>query len=241
LRNGVTGGSACPLSLVKALEKHGVALHPGWGMTETSPFGSLNTELPPLDNASERDRYRTKPGRPIFGVDMKIVDEQGQELPWDGNRSGELKVRGPWICERYFRSDTNAADADGWFDTGDIATIDSHGFMQITDRSKDLIKPGGEWISSIDVENAAMGHPSVAEAAVIGVPHSKWNERPLLVVVLKAGAVVDKEEILGFLGGKVAKWWVPDDCVFVDAIPHTATGKISKKNLRAQFKDFRYS
>jgi 3-(methylthio)propionyl---CoA ligase len=242
LQRGVTGGAACPLALVKALEKYNVELHPGWGMTETSPFGSLNAHMPVLENATdaERDRYRTKPGRPVFGVEMKIVDDDNNELPWDGQRSGRLNIRGPWICGSYFRNDTSSAHADGWFDTGDIATIDHHSFIQITDRSKDLIKSGGEWISSIEVENNAMGHPAVAEAAVIGVPHAKWTERPLLVVVLKPDAIASKEDILGFLDGKIAKWWIPDDCVFVEAIPHTATGKISKKDLRAQFSDFRY-
>lgn len=239
----VIGGAACPRSLMEALDEYGVWSHVGWGMTEMSPLGTFNTLLPwmhelPVD---EKFAYRLKAGRVIYGVDMRIVDDEGQELPWDGKTSGQLQVRGPWVCSGYYkREDSDAHMEDGWFDTGDVAAIDQYGYMQITDRTKDVIKSGGEWISSIDVENAAMSHPDVAEAAVIGVPHPKWTERPLLVVVKKTGTNPAKEDLLGFLDGKVARWWVPEDCVFVEEIPHTATGKVSKKDLRDTFKDFSY-
>ena len=172
---------------------------------------------------------------------MKIVDDDNNELPWDGVAFGALKVRGPWICDSYFRlENSDAHDDEGWFDTGDVATIDAKGFMQITDRSKDVIKSGGEWISSIDLENTAVDHPAVAEAAVIGMPHEKWTERPLLLVIKKADAELSRDEMLAWFDGKVASWWVPDDCLFVDELPHTATGKLSKKDLREQYKDYHF-
>ncbi len=183
---------------------------------------------------------RAKAGRGIYGVEMRIVDEAGNELPWDGEAFGALQVRGPWICSGYFKleDENESHSADGWFETGDVATIDPLGYMAITDRTKDVIKSGGEWISSIELENTAMGHPAVAEAAVIGVPHPKWTERPLLIVIKAEGAELTREEMLGWLEGKIAKWWIPDDVVFVDEIPHTATGKIKKIELRKQFADY---
>jgi fatty-acyl-CoA synthase len=180
-----------------------------------------------------------KQGHPPFGVEMKITDDIGKDLPWDGKTFGRLKVRGPAVARSYYKVDGDTVfEDDGWFDTGDVATMDPYGYMQITDRAKDVVKSGGEWISSIELENLAVGHPKVAEAAVIGVPHPKWDERPLLIVVLKAGETAGKEEILGFMRGKIANWWLPDDVVFVGEIPHTATGKIQKIELRATFRDY---
>jgi fatty-acyl-CoA synthase len=180
-----------------------------------------------------------KQGHPPFGVEMKITDDAGKELPWDGKTFGRLKVRGPAVAKAYYKvAGDPVFEKDGWFDTGDVATMDRYGYMQITDRAKDVIKSGGEWISTIDLENLAVGHPKVAEAAVIGVAHPKWDERPLLVIVLKKGESASKQDILGFMQGKTAKWWMPDDVVFVDEIPHTATGKIQKITLRQQFKDY---
>ncbi len=243
LKRVVIGGAACPEALLRALDQFGVYAHIGWGMTEMSPLGTLNTLMPWMEELpdAEKTAYRLKAGRLIYGVQMRIVDASGAELPWDGKHSGQLQVRGPWVCKSYYRLDTSDAHLpDGWFDTGDVAAIDAHGYMQITDRTKDVIKSGGEWISSIEVENAAMGHPDVLEAAVIGVPHPKWTERPLLVVVKRPGTDPAKETILGFLKDKIATWWIPEDCVFVEFIPHTATGKVSKKDLRDQFRDYSY-
>jgi len=243
LKRVVVGGAACPEALMRAMDQLGVYMHVGWGMTEMSPLGTLNTLLPWMEELPDEEKmaYRLKAGRLIYGVQMRVVNDQGEELPWDGKTSGQLQVRGPWVCSGYYRmAESDAHLPDGWFDTGDVATIDSHGYMQITDRTKDVIKSGGEWISSIDIENAAMGHADVLEAAVIGVPHPKWTERPLLVVVKRPGAEPKKEEILGFLKGKIANWWIPEDCVFVEFIPHTATGKVSKKDLRDQFKSYSY-
>jgi fatty-acyl-CoA synthase len=211
-------------------------------MTEMSPLGSLCTMKPEyaaLTGEAQLD-VKMKQGHPPFGVDMKITDDKGNDLPWDGKTFGRLKVRGPAVARAYYEVEHDPVfEPDGWFDTGDVATMDQYGYMQITDRSKDVIKSGGEWISSIDLENLAVGHPKVAEAAVIGVAHPKWDERPLLVVVLKKGESATKEDLLGFMQGKIAKWWLPDDVVFVDEIPHTATGKIQKLTLRQQFKDYR--
>ncbi|MGI9287259.1 MAG: 3-(methylthio)propionyl-CoA ligase [Pseudomonadales bacterium] len=245
LERVVVGGAACPLSIMDEFaDKHGVTVHHAWGMTETGPLGVFNTLKPGMEELpkDELDKIRVKQGRPIYGVEIKIVDEAGNEQPWDGKAFGEVKIRGPWVCSGYFKMENSSAhDDDGWFATGDVATMDADGYMQITDRTKDVIKSGGEWISSIDLENAAVGHPQVAEAAVIGVPHPKWSERPLLLVVKKPDAELSKEEVLGYLEGKVAKWWIPEDAVFIDELPHTATGKISKKDLRDQFKDYQYS
>ena len=243
LNSVVCGGSACPLSLMKEMEKHGVMVHMGWGMTEMSPLGSYNRPMKWMDEGSEeeKDAARVRAGRMVYGVQMKIVDGDQNELPWDGIASGLLMVKGPWVISGYYRLDEKPAlDEDGWFDTGDMAAIDEYGYVTITDRVKDVIKSGGEWISSIDVENAAMAHPDVQEAAVIGVADPKWTERPLLIVIPVTGTTPDKDAILASLEGKIAKWWIPGDCVFVDEIPHTATGKISKKDLRDQFADYSY-
>ena len=236
----VIGGSACPPAMIRAFKQdHGVTVLHGWGMTEMSPLGTVcNLKLAQTQLDPERQLdIMAKQGRGIFGVDMKIVDGQGEELPWDGVSTGDLLVRGPWIISSYFKGEGGDPLADGWFPTGDVASIDPEGFLQITDRSKDVIKSGGEWISSIDVENIAMAHPAVAMAACIAVPHPKWDERPLLVVVRKPGADVSREALLAFYEGKVAKWQVPDDVAFVDAIPLGATGKMQKMKLREQFKD----
>lgn len=243
LKNVVVGGAACPLSLMKALESYGVWANCGWGMTEMSPLGTYNQPLGVDEQTQEEiDADRVRGGRLVFGVDMKIVDANNKELPWDGESPGLIKVRGPWVCSSYYKmEDTPAVDEDGWFDTGDMGTLDKGGYLTITDRVKDVIKSGGEWISSNDVENAAMAHEDVEEAAVIGVYHPKWTERPLLIVIPRAGSTPDKQAILASLENKIARWWIPEDCVFVDAIPHTATGKISKKDLREQFKDYEYS
>ncbi|MGS2722870.1 long-chain fatty acid--CoA ligase [Porticoccus sp. GXU_MW_L64] len=238
LQKVVVGGAACPESLKQALESLGVSVRPGWGMTETSPLGAYYMPPPGLENlpAEQQGKYRQSAGRAVFGLEMKIEDARGNELPWDGDSAGELKVRGPWVANGYYKLE-GADDRfdNGWFATGDVATIDSDGYMTITDRVKDVIKSGGEWISSIDVENAAMSHPAVAEAAVIGIPDPKWTERPLLIVVLHPGAEADAESVLASLRGQVADWWIPQACEFVDELPHTATGKVSKKTLREQF------
>jgi fatty-acyl-CoA synthase len=243
LKKVVIGGSACPRAMTQTFqEKYGVEVIHAWGMTEMSPLGSLCTMKPEYAALQGEARLdvQMKQGHPPFGVEMKITDDAGTKLPWDGKKFGRLKVKGPAVTKRYFKAENeNILDDEGFFDTGDVATIDQHGYMQITDRAKDVIKSGGEWISSIDLENLAVGHPKVAEAAVIGVTHPKWDERPLLVIVLKKGEQATKEDILGFMQGKIAKWWMPDDVVFVDEIPHTATGKIQKLTLRQQFRDYR--
>ena len=239
----VIGGSACPPAMIKTFQDdYGVRVLHAWGMTELSPLGTLNTFKEKHFKMSEEERFaiQQKQGRVIFGVEMKIVGGDGNALPHDGKAFGDLLVRGPWIVGEYFKSEGgNPLTPDGWFPTGDVATIDADGYMQITDRSKDVIKSGGEWISSIDLENLAVAHPDVAEAAVIGIFHPKWDERPLLVVVKKPGAAVTKEELLKFFDGKIAKWWMPDDVAFVDQLPHTATGKLLKTKLREDFKDYR--
>ncbi|MGE0099676.1 MAG: 3-(methylthio)propionyl-CoA ligase [Hydrogenophaga sp.] len=241
LKRTVIGGSACPPAMINAFnDQYGVEVLHAWGMTEMSPLGTVCT----LKNAQlslpsdQQLKVRLKQGRAIFGVDMKIVDEAGQELPWDGKTYGDLLVRGPWIIASYFKGEGGDPLRDGWFPTGDVATIDADGFMQITDRSKDVIKSGGEWISSIDVENIAMAHPAVAMAACVGMAHPKWDERPIVVVVKKPGAELTREELLAFYEGKIAKWQVPDDVVFVDAIPLGATGKMQKMTLRQQLKGY---
>jgi len=247
LNRTVIGGSACPPAMITTFqEDYGVTVLHAWGMTEMSPLGTLCTlknkhlALP----AEERNVLRQKQGRAIFGVDMKIVDGDGAELPWDGKTYGDLLVRGPWVVKEYYKGeggDPLVADAQGhgWFPTGDVATIDADGFLQITDRSKDVIKSGGEWISSIDIENIAVAHPAIAMAACIGVAHPKWDERPVVAVVKRPNAEVSREELLKFYEGKTAKWQIPDDVIFVEAIPIGATGKILKTKLREQLKDYR--
>jgi acyl-CoA synthetase (AMP-forming)/AMP-acid ligase II len=244
LKRVIIGGSACPRAMTEAFEtRYGVTVSHAWGMTEMSPLGSF-CSLKPETAALRGDKLyelKVKQGHPPFTVDMKITDDSGSERPWDGKTFGRLKVKGPAVAARYFKGDGGQLlDAEGFFDTGDVATIDTNGYMQITDRAKDVIKSGGEWISSIDIENLAMGHTSVAEAAVIGISHPKWDERPLLIIVLKPHEKPDKVAIMEFLSDKIAKWWLPDDVVFVAEIPHTSTGKIQKTALREQFKDYTY-
>ena len=241
LQRTVIGGSACPPAMLTTFQDHyNVEVLHAWGMTEMSPLGTVctlkNKQLA-LD-AEGRLKIRLKQGRAVYGVDMKIVDAEDNELPWDGKTYGDLLVRGPWIIDRYFKSDESPL-VNGWFPTGDVAIIDADGFMQITDRSKDVIKSGGEWISSIDVENIAMSHPAVAMAACVGMPHPKWDERPIVVVALKPGAEVTREALLEFYEGRIAKWQIPDDVVFVPSIPLGATGKMQKMSLREQLKDYR--
>jgi 3-(methylthio)propionyl---CoA ligase len=247
LKSTVIGGSACPPAMISEFQDvYGVQVLHAWGMTEMSPLGTAGTlkakqmQLP----KGEREAVQRKQGRAIFGVDMRIVDENGNELPWDGKAFGNLEVRGPWVIKSYFKGEggdpLKLDDRNrGWFPTGDVCTIDPEGYIQITDRSKDVIKSGGEWISSIDLENIAVAHPAIAEAAVIGVRHPKWDERPIVVAVKKPGSEVSKAELLKFYEGKIAKWWMPDDVLFVPELPHTATGKLSKLTLRQQLKDYR--
>jgi len=241
LKKVVIGGSACPRAMIEKFREHyGVDVIHAWGMTEMSPLGtlcSLKPEYAGLTGEALLD-VQQKQGHAPFGVEMKITDDAGKPMPWDGKTFGRLKVRGPAVARAYFKDDSNILDSEGYFDTGDVGTIDRYGYLGITDRSKDVIKSGGEWISTIELENLAVGHPKVAEAAVIGVRHPKWDERPLLIIVPKAGQQVGKDELLAFLNGKVANWWLPDDVVFVAEIPHTATGKIQKTTLRTQFKDY---
>ena len=237
LKRTVIGGAACPPAMIRALEdEFGIEVNHAWGLTEMSPRGSVcKLQEKHLSMPAEQQRkLREKQGHVVFGVDWKIVDGNGDELPWDGEAFGDLLVRGPWVIRDYYKS-TKSPLVDGWFPTGDVATIDPDGYLQITDRSKDVIKSGGEWISSIDLENLATAHPAVLEAAVIACRHPKWDERPLLIVVKKPGAELTREQLLAFYEGKVAKWWVPDDVVFVDELPHTATGKLMKTTLRERF------
>ncbi|ODU08902.1 MAG: long-chain fatty acid--CoA ligase [Rubrivivax sp. SCN 71-131] len=246
MKRTVIGGSACPPAMLRTFgDAFGVHVLHAWGMTEMSPLGTVCSLKPrhlPMDREG-RYAVMARQGRAVYGVDMKIVDDAGEELPFGSAQSGELLVRGAWIVEEYFKGEGGSplrsdAAGHGWFPTGDVATIDADGYMYITDRSKDVIKSGGEWIGSIELENIAMAHPAVAMAACIAVQHPKWDERPLLVVVKKPGAEVTKQELLAFFEGKVAKWWIPDDVAFVDAIPLGATGKMQKNRLREQFKDY---
>jgi fatty-acyl-CoA synthase len=239
LQRTVIGGAAVPLQMIKDFrDRHGVTVVQGWGMTEMSPLGTVSTlrhemeALPPEDQA----RLRAKAGHGIFGVAMKIVDDEGRELPWDGKSSGELKVRGPWVCKGYFRLDDSPSHAEpGWFATGDVAAIHPNGFLQITDRAKDVIKSGGEWISSVDLENCACGHPEVLMAAAIGVRHPKWDERPILLVVPRPGCKPQAASVLAHVAQHFAKWQLPDAVIFIDALPMTATGKINKRSLRETY------
>jgi fatty-acyl-CoA synthase len=238
MRRTIIGGSACPPAMMRAFqERYDVQVTHAWGMTEISPLGTVCALKPHQQklDGEQRLAIQAKQGRAVFGVDMKIVDDEGKELPRDGKAAGELMVRGPWIINQYFKGEGGDVLVDGWFPTGDVSTIDPDGFMQITDRSKDVIKSGGEWIGSIDLENIAMAHPAVAMAACIAAAHPKWDERPLLVVVKKPGAELTRNDLLKFYEGKIAKWWTPDDVVFVDAIPLGATGKMQKNKLREQF------
>jgi fatty-acyl-CoA synthase len=240
LQRMVIGGAACAPSMLQRLQDRGVQVLHAWGMTEMSPLGTVcslkasQLNLTPTEQLAMRSRQ----GRVLYPVDMKVVDEQGQELPWDGNSSGDLMVRGPWVASEYFQGGSTLRD--GWFSTGDVANIDQEGFMRITDRSKDVIKSGGEWISSIELECIALSHPGVANAACIAVAHPKWGERPLLVIVCKSGQTVTREQVLAHFADKVARWQVPDDVVFVDAIPLGATGKMLKGQLRERFREHRW-
>ncbi|GJE02139.1 long-chain-fatty-acid--CoA ligase [Methylobacterium isbiliense] len=242
LKRVIIGGSACPRAMTERFERdYGVTVAHAWGMTEMSPIGSfcsLKPEVAGLEGEARLD-LKMKQGFPPFGVEFRLTDDADRDLPWDGETFGRLKVAGPAVAKAYFQDDSRILDARGFFDTGDIATIDPNGYMTVTDRSKDVIKSGGEWISSIELENLAIGHPDVAEAAVIGIAHPKWDERPLLVVVPKAGRTPDKADILEFMRPRIAKWWMPDDVVLVTEIPHTATGKIQKTALRERFRDYR--
>ena len=241
LKRLICGGSTCPAMLMDAFKaEYGVQVDHAWGMTETSPLGTCYAPKASFADLSPEQvrRMPYKQGRAVPGVDMKIVDDAGDSLPWDGVTFGNLVVRGPWVTQRYYNAEADAADAHGWFPTGDVATIDAHGMMEITDRTKDIVKSGGEWISSIQLENIAVEHPDVAEAAIVAARHPKWDERPLLIVVAKPGVTIDSAAMLASFDGRVAKWWVPDQVVVVDELPHTATGKINKLALRQQFRDF---
>jgi len=243
LQRALIGGAALPPAIRDALEQvSGARVIHAWGMTETSPTGTISTTTANLERmpANERRAELLKQGRPPWGVELKITNPEGEPLPADGSSSGQLWIRGPWIARSYFRRGRERVlDDEGWFPTGDVASRDGHGFIKISDRTKDVIKSGGEWISSVELENAAVGHPGVAEAAAIGIPHPRWDERPILVVVRKPGSEVSGPEVRAFLADKVAKWWLPDAVEFVDSIPHTGTGKISKKDLREQFRDYK--
>jgi 3-(methylthio)propionyl---CoA ligase len=238
----VIGGSACPPPMIEAWEReHGARVIHAWGMTEMSPVGTTGVLLPKHEQLDEAERFavKCKQGRALFGVDMRLVDDDGKVLPHDGKTTGHLQVRGPWVAGSYFKRERDEAYQDGWFFTGDIGSIDADGYLQLTDRSKDVIKSGGEWVSSIDLENAAMCHPSVQHAAAIGVPHPKWQERPLLIVVKAPGKEVERDELRRFLETKVVKWWLPDAIEFVDALPLGATGKVLKRELRQKFADYK--
>ncbi|MEE2980960.1 MAG: long-chain-fatty-acid--CoA ligase [Pseudomonadota bacterium] len=244
LRMLVSGGAAPPHAMIEGFDKdYGVPLTHGWGMTETSPVAAagINPRRMAKLNQDERITETLKQGQVLYGVEIKIVDDEGNRLPHDGETSGELYVRGPWVTSGYFNDDeanAEAFDDEGWFRTGDVAAIEPDSHIRITDRAKDLIKSGGEWISSIDLENTAVSHPDIAEAAAIAMPHPKWTERPLLVVVPRDGGTVTKDSVIDFLDGRIAKWWMPDDVVFTDELPHTATGKIAKLQLREIYKDY---
>jgi acyl-CoA synthetase (AMP-forming)/AMP-acid ligase II len=238
LRMVLLGGAAPPRSLIEALEgEFGIEFRHGWGMTETSPLGTVNTLTPAHreQSVTERSAFQTKQGRPPYGVQLRIVDAEGRIQPHDGTAIGELQIRGPWVVDEYFGRDDDVLTEDGWFPTGDVATIDAENYVQITDRTKDLIKSGGEWISSIDVENSAMGHPGIDSAAVIGVPDEKWGERPLLIAVAASDPPPSKDDVLEYLSAGLAKWQLPDDIVFVNRLPMGATGKVQKRKLREQY------
>ena len=243
ITHALTGGSAMPRAMIEKLMRAGIRLAHAWGMTETSPIATIAFEPPDFGDLpfEEQVAIKARQGKALFGIELRVVDldDPMKELPRDGESSGALQVRGPWVLKRYFKGEEECVDEDQWFDTGDVAVIHPDGILQLTDRTKDVIKSGGEWISSVELENAAVAHPAVAEAAAIGVAHPKWDERPLLVVVRKPGMDVSAEELRELLAEKVAKWWLPDAVEFVDEIPHTATGKISKKDLRERFRDYK--
>ncbi|NVD43933.1 long-chain fatty acid--CoA ligase [Qipengyuania atrilutea] len=245
LKQAIIGGSAAPRFMIERLMKMGVNVAHAWGMTETSPIGTTGAKPANWDTLSFEEQISVKQmqGRPPFGVELRTVDldDMSTPLPRDGKTAGALQVRGPWVIKRYFKAEEDALTSDGWFDTGDVGILHPDGTLQLTDRTKDVIKSGGEWISSVELENAAVGHPAVAEAAAIGMPHPKWDERPVLFVVRKQGQDLSGKELTDYLEGQVAKWWLPDAVEFVDDIPHTATGKISKKDLRARYPDYRLS
>jgi fatty-acyl-CoA synthase len=241
VRNTIIGGSALSLPTLQEFDEvHDVNVIHAWGMTEMSPLGTVNTPTPEMENMSKDEKYaiQLKQGKPIYGVELKVVDDAGIELPKDGESQGHLMVRGPWILQKYFKAEKDAVDQDGWFDTGDISVLDEDGYMIIKDRAKDVIKTGGEWISSIDLENAAFGHPDITEACVVGIPHPKWDERPMLFVVTNDGEPIEKESILEFLGSRVAKWWLPDEIIFLKELPHGATGKLQKFELRDEYNNY---
>jgi acyl-CoA synthetase (AMP-forming)/AMP-acid ligase II len=239
----IVGGSAAPPATIRWFKERGIRVNHLWGMTEMSPIGTVGSLPPNWDEMSEDEQvaYSARPGRSMFGVELRTVDDDGNVLPRDGTSSGKLQARGPGVVKRYFKAEQDCVDAGQWFDTGDVAAIHPDGTIQITDRAKDVIKSGGEWISSIELENAAVGCPGVAEAAAIGIPHPKWDERPLLLIVKANGSAVSEAEIRGYLTKHVSKWWLPDAIEFVDQLPHTATGKLSKKDLREQYRDYRFA
>jgi acyl-CoA synthetase (AMP-forming)/AMP-acid ligase II len=241
LRLVTIGGSAAPRSTITRLMSQGIRVAHAWGMTETSPIGTMGAPMPGWDEMSLEEQIDivTKQGKVPFGVELRVIDKDGAIASRDGETSGALQIRGPWVIRRYFKAEEDAAAPDGWFDTGDVAVIHPDGVMQITDRVKDVIKSGGEWISSVELENAAVGCPGVAEAAAIGVAHPKWDERPILLIVRKPDAEVEETDVQAFLSGKIAKWWLPDEIHFVDDLPHTGTGKIQKAELRKTYKDYR--
>ena len=241
VKNTIIGGSALSLSTLQEFDEvHNVNVIHAWGMTEMSPLGTTNVPTLEMESMSKDEKYaiQLKQGKPIYGVELKVVDDAGNDLPHDGESQGHLLVRGPWILQKYFKADNDAVDKDGWFDTGDISVLDQDGYMTIKDRAKDVIKSGGEWISSIDLENAAFGHPEVAEACVVGIPHPKWDERPMLFIVTNTGEEIDKQSILDFLASKVAKWWLPDEIIFLKELPHGATGKLQKFELREEYTNY---
>ena len=241
VKNTIIGGSALSLPTLQEFDEvHDVSVIHAWGMTEMSPLGTINVTTTEMDKMSKEEKYaiQLKQGKPIYGVELKVVDDTGAELPKDGESQGHLMVRGPWILQKYFKAEKDAVDQDGWFDTGDISVLDQDGYMIIKDRAKDVIKSGGEWISSIDLENAAFGHPDIAEACVVGIPHPKWDERPMLFVVTNNGEPIEKESILEFLGSRVAKWWLPDEIIFLKELPHGATGKLQKFELRDEYNNY---
>jgi fatty-acyl-CoA synthase len=239
----IVGGSSAPPATIRWFRERGIRVNHLWGMTEMSPIGTVGAPPANWDSMSEEEQlsYLSRPGRSMFGVELRVVDDEGRVLPRDGQSSGRLQTRGASVVKRYFKQDKDCVDVDNWFDTGDVAVIHPDNTLRLTDRAKDVIKSGGEWISSIELENAAVGCPGVLEAAAIGIPHPKWDERPLLLIVRDDDHVATEEEILGHLSQSVAKWWLPDAIEFVDELPHTATGKLSKKDLRDKYRDYRFA